>query len=507
MAQSIGIIGGGIAGLSAACLLAKEGHRVTVLEKLEQAGGRTRTWEQNGFTFDMGPSWYWMPEVFEQFFNQFGKTTSDLYELKRLDPSYQVIYRDRTLKIPQGQDALLSLFESIEPGSGKKVGDFLSRAEVKYRTAMEHYIHKPSLSLREYLDMRIFRSFFKLSLFSSVKKEIGRATKNPYIQQILEFPVLFLGSIPSGTPALYSMMNYVDAGLGTWYPMGGMRQIAEAMLRIADEQGVILKTGEAVERVEVQDGALRTVHTSKASYTFDHVINAADYHHFEQEILPEEARDYDRKFWDKQTLSPSCLLFYVGIDRTLPNTEHHNLYFDAAFDQHADAIYNDPRWPEDPLFYMCVPSKTDPSVAPEGMENIFMLVPIAPGLDYDEALTEKYFDILCERVRQRTGVDIRQHLVVKRAYAVKDFVSDYHSFKGNAYGLANTLMQTAIFKPRMRSRKLRNLWYAGQLTVPGPGLPPAVISGQIAALEILKLSTSDKTNTYAVASPDLVRVQ
>ena len=484
--KNVAVIGSGMAGLSAAAVLAKNGYKVTVFEKNEQTGGRARIWQQHGFTFDMGPSWYWMPEVFDNFFNTFGKKTSDYYQLIRLNPSYKVFFKDQEVPIPATTSAVLDLFEQMEPGSKAKISKFIEKAGVKYHTAMQHYIEKPSHSITEFMDWKILTSFIKLDLFSSIKKEIAQTTNHPYIKQILEFPILFLGSTPDTTPALYSMMNYVDSELGTWYPDGGMHKIIQAMEQVAREQGVTIHLNEEVEKVDVKDNRIHQLMTTKGSYTFEGVICTADYHHFEQSVLPASHRTYDEAYWNKQMLSPSVLLFYIGLNKKLPNMEHHNLFFDADFNQHIGAIYDQPRWPEDPLFYACVPSKTDATVAPEGMENLFVLIPIANNLEQNDALIENYFQQIAHRIQERSGVDIREHIVVKRSYSVKEFKQDYHAYKGNAYGLANTLMQTAVFKPKMKPKKVKNLLFAGQLTVPGPGMPPSIISGMMAAKELIK---------------------
>jgi phytoene desaturase len=483
--KKVGIIGAGVAGITAAAILAKAGYNVEVFEKNNQAGGRARVFKDSGFTFDMGPSWYWMPEVFESFFENFGKKTKDYYSLKRLDPSYKVFYNNDTIPIPATLDQVLQLFEFLEEGSSSTVKQFLKKAETKYTTSMAHYINKPSHSITEFLDLKILTSFLKLSLFSSIRSEIKKVTNNPKIRQILEFPILFLGATPDNTPALYSMMNHVDTNLGTWYPMGGMGEMIKAMVTVAEEQGVRFRYNTEIEKVEIKNRKIISLKTDSHSFDIDNVVCGMDYHFFEQSVLNKEDRMYDEKYWDNRTMSPSVLLFYLGVDTILPNLEHHNLFFDADFEKHIGEIYSDPKWPTDPLFYVCAPSKTDETVAPKGMENIFILIPIANDLKQNDELIENYFEIICQRLMKKTGVDISKHLVVKRSYSVKEFKEDYHAFKGNAYGLANTLMQTAIFKPKMKSNKIDNLFYTGQLTVPGPGMPPSIISGQIVANEII----------------------
>lgn len=481
------VIGAGFSGLAAAAHLAKDGAEVTILEKNPQIGGRARMFEEKGFRFDMGPSWYWMPDVFENFFNQFGKTTSNFYELERLTPSYKVHFKDETVDIPSSVPELKSLFESYEKGAAKKLEKFLKESKYKYDISMTDLVYKPGKSLTEFIGWRVFKGFFNLNLFSSFRKYTTRYFKHPKILQLLEFPILFLGATAETTPALYSMMNYADMQLGTWYPHGGMSKIVDAFESIVQEQGVKIITDAEVQNVIIKGKSITEVITTQGNFKAEVVINSSDYHFFEQNILPENKRLYSQKYWDSRKLAPSSLIFYLGVDKKIDGLTHHNLFFDADFPLHAKEIYDTPQWPSNPLFYVCSPSKTDSSVAPEGMENIFILIPVATGLEDNENIREKYLDLVLERLESKTGCSIKEHILYKRTFAHRDFVKDYNSFKGNAYGLANTLLQTAILKPKLRNSKLTNLFNAGQLTVPGPGVPPAIISGKIAANEALKL--------------------
>ncbi len=484
----IAIIGSGFAGLAASALLAKEGFKVSIYEKNDRPGGRARTWHKDGFTFDMGPSWYWMPDVFEDFFALFGKKVSDYYDLKRLDPGYRIYFgKDKQVNIPANLHDLEKLFEELEPGSSGNLKKFLTQAEYKYRKGMQEYVFRPSNSIMEYLDLKLLFESFRIEMFTSVSKHVRSLFKNPELIKILEFPVLFLGATPQNTPALYSMMNYADLVLGTWYPMGGMSEIVKAMLKLAESLGVDIRLDTEVRNIEIENFKATGISTTKGFFEADIVISNADYRHSDQILTEKKYRNYSAEYWDSRVLSPSSLLFYVGLNKKLKNIEHHNLFFDQDFEKHAEEIYTNPQWPSKPLFYVSCTSKTDSSAAPEGCENLFFLIPIAPGLQDTEEMREKYFSILLERFEQLTGETIRESVIVKRSYAVNDFVKDYNSFKGNAYGLANTLMQTAFLKPKMHSKKVKNLFFTGQLTVPGPGVPPAIISGRVVAGEILKL--------------------
>lgn len=484
--EKVIIIGSGFAGLSAASFLAKEGYDVTILEKHEQPGGRARKFSASGFYFDMGPSWYWMPDVFERFFNQFGKSVSDYYTLKRLDPSYQVFWQDGATPIPAAYNDLRALFEQIEEGAGNALDSFLKEAAYKYDAGINTFVHKPGLSVREFMNMEVVRSVFKIDLFNNMHKHVRSYFSNPKLIQLAEFPILFLGALPQNTPALYSLMNYADMKLGTWYPIGGMVQIVDAMYSLARSLGVKFCFGEDVQHINVVASYANEVRTNVQTHKADIVVAACDYHHCETKLLDKQYRNYTDKYWESRNMAPSSLLYYIGVDKKVAGLQHHNLFFDAAFDKHAAQLYTEPQWPEDPLMYVCAPSKTDSTVAPEGCENIFALIPVAPGLEDNEEIREHYYNIVINKIEERTNQTIKDNVIYKRSFAYKDFVGEYNSFKGNAYGLANTLKQTAILKPSIKNKKVKNLFYTGQLTVPGPGVPPSLISGEVVAKQIAR---------------------
>ena len=482
------VIGSGVAGLSAAAYLAKGNYEVTILEKNDSPGGRARQFKADGFTFDMGPSWYWMPDVFEKFYQDFGFTTSDFYELIRLDPSYRVIAKNgEAVEIPANMHELEALFEKFEPGSAERLRKFLKEAAYKYEVGINDLVYKPSLSLLEFADLRLLKGLLKMDVLSNMRKHVSSVVSHPFLQELMEFPVLFLGALPENTPALYSLMNHADFTLGTWYPQGGMFNIIEAFLKVAQKQGAQLCLNQEVVKIISENGIAKGVQTHTDYFEADVVIGAADYHHLDQKVLEPAQRNYTAQYWDKRKLAPSCLLYYVGLNKRLKNAVHHTLFFDTDFGLHAQEIYTQPKWPSNPLFYASVPSVTDPSVAPAGCENLFLLIPIAPSIAGDtEDIREAYFEKIIKRLEQQLGESILPHVVYKRSYSVSDFKNDYHAFKGNAYGLANTLDQTAILKPSLKSKKIKNLYFAGQLTVPGPGVPPSIISGKVAATQIFK---------------------
>lgn len=483
--KKIIVIGSGIAGLSAASFLAKAGHSVTLLEKNEQIGGRARQFQtEDGFVFDMGPSWYWMPDVFERFYAQFGKKASDFYELIRLDPSYSVFWEDGKDEIPAQLDDLMAYFEKYEKGSGEKLVRFLKDAEYKYQVGMNELVYKPSLSVVEFIDLRVLKGLLSMDLLSSFSKFIRKSFQHPKLLSLLEFPVLFLGATPQETPALYSLMNYADMKLGTWYPKGGMHEIIKAFTAIALEQGVEIICNQEVTGFSYSGNKITQVNTTTARYTCDICISGADYRHTDK-LLGNDS-NYSDAYWEKRTMAPSSLLFYVGVNKKIDGLLHHNLFFDAPFDQHAEEIYTHPSWPTNPLFYVSCPSKTDDTVAPEGKENLFFLIPIAPDLKDDKSKHDHYFDLMVERIEKHIGQQFKSDICYKRSYCLDDFKTDYHAFKGNAYGLANTLLQTALLKPRMKNKRIKNMFYTGQLTVPGPGVPPSIVSGEVVANYILK---------------------
>lgn len=482
--KKVCIIGSGFSSLSAACYLAKEGFDITVLEKNSQLGGRARVLEESGFKFDMGPSWYWMPDVFESFFEDFKKKVSDYYSLIRLSPAYKVFFKNnQSIEIPGTFEEILEVFEKEEEGSARKLKAFMKDAHHNYEISIKKIVQKPGLSP---LELVTPETVLKLNqFFSTISKEIRKNFKSDKLRQILEFPVLFLGAKPTDTPLFYNFMNYADFVLGTWYPKGGMGKIIEGILSLSISLGVKFKTNCNVAKILTEKGIAKGVEVNGTKEYYDLVVSGADYHHTES-LLDTSQRQYSEKYWSKRTFAPSSLLFYVGFNKKLKGLRHHNLFFDENFEQHAEDIYGEQKWPEKPLFYASFPSLTDDSVAPEGSECGFFLIPIAPGLKYTEDVPDQYFELLLDRIESHTGESIRDSIVYKKHYCVKDFENDYNSYKGNAYGMANTLRQTAFLRPGIISKKVKNLYFTGQLTVPGPGVPPALISGKIVAKQVIK---------------------
>ncbi|RTY91601.1 phytoene desaturase [Flavobacterium sp. RSP46] len=475
--KKITIIGSGFSALSASCYLAKSGHDVTVYEKNATIGGRARQLKKEGFTFDMGPSWYWMPDVFDRFFADFGKKTTDYYELIKLAPAYRVYYGiDDFITIADNLTDITIAFEAIEKGSGSLLNEFMAEAKSNYDIAIKDLVYRPGISPLELITAETAMKVGQF--FSTISKDVRKKFKNERLIQILEFPVLFLGAKPSDTPSFYSFMNYADFGLGTWHPKTGMFDVVRGIESLARELGVKFQMNSNIEKIIVVHKTANSIQVNGEIITSDVILSGADYHHTET-LLDMEHRTYSEKYWDSRVFAPSSLLFYVGFNKKIKNISHHALFFDVDFYQHAKDIYDEPQWPKEPLFYANFPSVTDETAAPEGMESGFFLIPLAPGINDTEALREEYFEKIMDRFETLTQQKVRNTILFKQSFCKNDFVSEYNSYKGNAYGMANTLLQTAFLRPKLKSKKVKNLYFTGQLTVPGPGVPPALISGKL----------------------------
>jgi phytoene desaturase len=489
MKKTIAIIGSGFSAMAASCYLAKSGHEVTVYEKNDSIGGRARQLKRDGFTFDMGPSWYWMPDVFDRFFADFGKTTTDYYELVKLSPAYSVYFGvNEFIAIADNLTEIEATFEAIEKGSGAVLNNFISEAKSNYNIAIKDLVYRPGVSPLELVTPETAMKVGQF--FSTISRDVRKKFKNERLIQILEFPVLFLGAKPSDTPSFYSFMNYADFGLGTWHPKTGMFDVVRAMESLALELGVTFKTNSNIEKILVENKTAKSIVVNGEIIASDLILSGADYHHTET-LLDQEHRAYSEKYWDSRVFAPSSLLFYVGFNKKIENISHHALFFDVDFYQHAKDIYDEPQWPKEPLFYANFPSLTDKTAAPEGMESGFFLIPLAPGIQDTSVLREEYFNKIIDRFETLTQQSIKNNILFKQSFCKNDFVSAYNSYKGNAYGMANTLLQTAFLRPKLKSKKVKNLYFTGQLTVPGPGVPPALISGKLVS-DLINKQFSDQ---------------
>ena len=480
------VIGGGFSGLSAAAYLAKDGYNVTLLEKNKTIGGRARLFKEKGYSFDMGPSWYWMPEIFENFFNEFDCKIEDYYDLKKLDPGFKMVFQNKEIVLPSNWEDICDLFEEHEKDGAKKLNKFMNDANEKYDIGLEFLYNSPGVSITDLFSAKILKNIGKLQILTSYRKHIRKYFKNPYLINILEFPVLFLGTSAKNIPALYSLMAYSGIKQGTYYPMGGFHQVIKSMEKLCLKLGVKILTNHEVKKINIIDSKVHSVFTKDNEFKADVLLASADYAHVEEKLLEKKYRNYSLEYWTKKSFSPSSLLFYIGVSMKLKNLQHHTLFFDEDIEKFSDDIYKYNIWPEKPLFYTCCPSKTEPELAPKGKENLFVLMPIASGLQDSKSIRERYFDIIMSRLEKYCNIDIRKNIEYNKSYCISDFKSDYNAYKGNAYGLANTLSQTANLKPKIINRKVSNLFYTGQLTVPGPGVPPSLISGKIVAEYIIK---------------------
>ena len=488
MNKSISIIGSGFSALSAACYLAKAGNHVTIFEKNKTIGGRARQLKKQGFTFDIGPTWYWMPDVFERFFGDFGKHPSDFYTLEKLNPAYSVYFGNNDfITIEDTIDKICEAFEKEESGSSIKLKKFIKKAESNYNIAIKDLVYRPGVSPLELVTPVTIKKLDQF--FSTIKKDVRKEFKNNRLAMILEFPVLFLGAKPDNTPSFYSFMNYADFGIGTFHPKGGMYQIILAMEHLAKSLGVTIKTESPIEKIIINNKKVTGIVSNNEIFESDIVLSGADYHHTET-LLDKQYRQYSEHYWEQKIFAPSSLLFYVGFDKKIKNVNHHTLFFDVDFDTHAKAIYDHPKWPENPLFYASFPSITDEHMAPEGKEAGIFLIPLAPGLEDSKSLRETYFEKIIKRFETLTSQNVTENVIFNESFCVNDFINDYNSYKGNAYGMANTLTQTAFLRPKLKSKKVDNLYFTGQLTVPGPGVPPSLISGKLVA-ELIKKHHTD----------------
>ena len=482
------VIGSGFSGLSSAAFLSKNGFEVTLVEKNKTVGGRARIFHEKGYSFDMGPSWYWMPEIFENFFNEFNLKIEDLYDLKQLDPGFKMVFKDKEINLPSSWNEICNLFDKYEENGADKLNKFMDDAQQKYSIGLDFLYNSPGVSIRELFNPQILKNINKLQLLTSYRNHIKKYFSNEYLINILEFPVLFLGTSAKHTPALYSLMAYSGIKQGTFYPIGGFNAVIKSMEKLCIDLGVKIITGNEVKKINIKNKKVVSVSTQNNEIETDYLIASADYAHVENQLLEKKYRNYSTEYWNKKNFSPSSLLFYLGVSKKLNKLDHHTLFFDEDIEQHSNDIYEKPIWPKKPLFYACCPAKTDPKVAPKDKENLFILVPIAAGLNDTEEIREEYFKIVMKRLEKFCGEKIIEHIEYKKSYCVNDFITDYNAFKGNAYGLANTLMQTANLKPKIVNKQVQNMYYTGQLTVPGPGVPPSIISGQLVAEQIITKS-------------------
>ena len=481
------IVGGGFGGLAGAALLENQGFQVTLLEKNKDVGGRARVWLKDGFVFDMGPSWYLMPEVFERFFLEMGTERNKYYDLQLLDPYYRVFFSpEERVDITSDLDATRRIFESFEPGGAQKLDAYLKQAKYKYDVAIAEFLYREYRSIRQFLNRRLLVEGSRLNVFSTLDKFVSRYFSDRRAKQILEYAMVFLGTSPQNAPALYSIMSHVDLNLGVYFPRGGMAALVDGMRKLAEDAGAQVLTEQPVTRIRADGKKATAVETAHDEFPTDLVLVNADYHHAETALLDAEHRSYSDRYWNSRVLAPTMFVVYLGLNKKLTNLAHHNLYFTDPWNDHFDTIFRHPEWPEDPSYYVSCASYDDETVAPAGKENIFFLVPVAPGLEDTDDFREAYADKIIAHFERISGEDITPHIQIRRVFSHRDFAADYNAFKGTALGLAHTLRQTAVFRPSHRSKRLGNLFYSGQYTHPGIGVPMTLISSQVISEQIAR---------------------
>lgn len=472
MSKKVIIIGAGFGGLSAACYLAKSGYRVEVYEKNHTYGGRAWVNKVDGFTFDMGPSWYMMPDVFEEFFADFGKKTTDYYELKKLNPSYQVLTDTNRYDVST-VPSVYTLFEQLEPGSSRQLQKLLKKTEDEYKKVRASILQRPMLGPADVLKKDAVAFLMKPSLIGSYHSRIATYIKHPDLQKILEFMVVFMGGSPKNIPALYTLLAYVDMGLGIWYPMGGMGKLADAMYDLARSLGVKFIFNSDVSGITRNQNRADGIMIGSKKVSADIVVANADYQFVDSVLLGRRTK------WDKMTLSPSGVMAYIGVRGKLSGLRHHNLFLDSDWDRHFDETFNKHTWSNEPMFYVSVPSITDPTVAPNGMENMFILAPMANGLHPTPKQNKELIDDLIDRIEKKTNQNIKDKIVYIDIKSHDYFENMFHAYKGNAFGLAHTLGQSAILRPPLKDKSIDGLYYAGQYTNPGTGVPIVTLSGKV----------------------------
>ncbi|MFB6094168.1 MAG: phytoene desaturase family protein [Halanaeroarchaeum sp.] len=500
---SIVVVGGGFGGLATACYLADAGADVTLLEKNDQLGGRAATLDAEGFHFDLGPSWYLMPDVFERFFSHFGRSPSEFYDLERLDPHYRIFFKEDRGPAPSGDppgrrdgpagdvidvtddlDQVAALFEAYEPGAGETFEEYLETSRENYEVGMEHFVYEDRSRVRDFLDPRLAIYARGLSLLGSMQDHVEEYFSHPKLQALLQYTLVFLGGSPTNTPALYNLMSHVDFNLGVFYPEGGMGSVVDALVDLGADLGVTYRTGAPATAIEGIRGGF-SVRTAEGAYPADVVVSDADYAHTERELLPPQKRQYDEEYWESRTWAPSAFMLYLGVEGDLPALEHHTLVLPGDWDPHFASIFEDPAWPEDPAYYVSVTSETDETVAPPGHSAVVVLVPIAAGLEDTPERRERYRDRILADLAENAGTDLRDRIVFERITAVDDYRDRFNSEAGSALGLAHTLRQTAIFRPSHRSSAVDGLYFTGSYTTPGIGVPMTLISGEHTANYVL----------------------
>lgn len=490
--KKIIIIGAGFGGISLAALLAKKGFEVHVYEKNDQIGGRARLIQEYGYTFDMGPSWYMMPDVFEDFFNTLGENIHDYLKLSRLSPSYRVFLKseDAHYDFYSDREKNARLFESIEPGSAQKLADYLDESKRQYDIAKKEFMYKNYDSFFDFFNKRTMQEGRKLEIFNTMEKIINRTFKSEILRKVMQFQMVLLGTAPKDAPGIYRLMNHVDFDLGVWYPDRGIYELPKAITQVAEKYGAHIHLNSSVKKILTEDKKAVGIELESGEIVrADIVVSNADMHHTEHTLLDASHSDHSEKYWEKKKMAPSAFIMYLGVGKKFDSITHHSLLFSEHWDAHFKEIFDSPTFPSDPSLYVCAPGKTDPTVAPEGKENLFVLVPIASGLEYTEKDLEHWSTLVLDLMEKHMGMSgLKDHIEYKKMYCVKDFEKDYNSYKGSALGLAHTLSQSALWRPNNISKKVKDLYFVGANTNPGIGMPICVISAETVYKRIMNIT-------------------
>jgi phytoene desaturase len=495
------VIGGGIAGLATAGLLAKDGYTVTLLEARSALGGRAGSWEKNGFRFDTGPSWYLMPEVFDHFFRLMGSSADEELSLEKLDPGYRVFFEkhDEAIDIAADRETNLETFERIEPGGRAALTRYLASARDTYEIAVKRFLYSTFQSYRTALTRDVLRRSGRLArlLLQPLDSLTSRAFADPRLRQILGYPAVFLGSSPFAAPSLYHLMSHLDLENGVFYPRGGFSEVIRRIAQLAEASGVTVTTDATVTAITTAGG--KRAHVTGVRYTdaagvghrleADVVVSAADLHHTETTLLPEALQSYPQSWWDERIPGPGAVLVMLGVEGTLPELAHHSLFFTEDWHDNFDRIFGCATSIPDPAsIYVCRPSATDETVAPTGMENLFVLVPVPadPGIGFGgedrtgSLVVEELADTIIAQIATWAGIpDLADRIVVRKTVGPQDFRNDLNSWRGTSLGPAHTLRQSAFLRGKNASSKIDGLFYAGGTTVPGIGLPMCLISAEL----------------------------
>lgn len=487
--MSVLIVGAGIGGLSLAALLAENGKQVTIIEKNSSPGGRARYYKEQGYTFDMGPSWYIMPDIYEKYFNNLGLNISDCYNLVRIDPSYRIFFKNsEKIDISSNLGENLKLFNTFEKNGGEKLKKYLEKAERDYKVAVDQLLMRDYDLLRNLVSGRLILDSLKLPLFGNIDDYISNIFTSEKAKRILEYSIGFIGGSPKNTPSIYYIMNYVDLNLGVWYPIGGIGKIVEKLFELCNKRGVNFLFNENVTKITTEKGTVTGVETSKENYKAEIVIVNADYPHSELNLLETSNRTYPKKYWDNKLFAPSALVIYIGLSKKIQNLVHHNLYLAGDWNLSFNILYDldDPEWPANVSYYVNVTSKTDPSISPKQGETIFILIPTPENFSDTTEARELLYKKILQHIEKIIGEEIIGYEKVKRIFGPNDFVEDYNAFKGTSLGLVHTLTQSAIFRPSHRSKKIKNLYYNGHYTHPGIGIPLVLMSSQILSKNLIE---------------------